>query len=368
MILASQNNDLYLFGTIWDGDGVYFISKLSQMEQQYSEITLKIHSYGGSVFDGNLIANAIEKSPAKIRIEILGVAASMAGILLLSCKNVAMADNAYIMLHAPSGGTRGTASDHEKAANLLRKIELNFKKRLARRLNTTESNVSKYLEGDNWIDAEEALAIGLINEIIPAKVETIIPMEELEDKSETEVYNLYSRLLLTPAAITSNENNFNNDTMKKMLITAFALSLTEQSSDTAFVEALKDKFKDLEGNLEKEKRSKADMENQLKAYEENRIEALLEGVNASEEQKAIYRKVGATSGLDALEAILKDVTKPVAPNLSELVQNGSSGTTLTGREQWTFEQWQKEDPRGLEKLSQEDPKKFDTLFNAKYKK
>lgn len=376
MILARENNELYLLGTIWSGDGMWFVSELSRMEKQYNDITIKIHTYGGSVFDGNIMCNAIEGSKANITIEVIGIAASMGAILTMSSKNVKIVENGFLMLHAPHSYTSGDAQTHESTAKLLRSMESQFLKKLSIRLNEPTDAVRKYIQGDNWVDAEEALKLGLVSEIIPSQVEPIIPIDRPENLGEIEVYNRFCAILTqTPKMTLQNtpnateQNNLDTDIqMKQLLITAFALQLTEQSSDTAVVGALKDKFKALEDDLKTAQASKTEAENQLQEYESKRIEAMIKEAHIPEEQKEIYQKIGKTSGVEALAEVLKDKQKPQAPNLSAMVQAGGSNAVASGRENWDFDTWQKEDPQGLEKLSQEDKEKFQELFNAKYKK
>ena len=379
MILARDNNELYLLGTIWSGDGMWFVSEFSKMEKQYDDITIKIHTYGGSVFDGNIMCNAIERSKANISIEVIGVAASMGAILTMSSKNVKIVENGFLMLHAPHSYTAGDAKTHESTAKLLRSMESQFLKKLSIRLGEPIDAVNKYLQGDNWVDAEEALKLGLVSEIIPSKVQTVLPIEHPEDLGEMEVYNRFSAILtqLPQAAHTSREpksintDNLNIDnqkTMKQLLITAFALQqVTEQSSDTAVLGALKDKFKFLEEDLKTAQASKIEAENKLQNYENARIDAMIADAKLSDEQKEVYQKIGKTSGIEALAEILKDKHKLQAPNLSAMIQTGGSTAVAAGRESWNFDKWQQEDPKGLEKLSQENPERFNELFNAKYK-
>lgn len=377
MILAKEGNALYLFGTIWSGDGMWFVSELSRMEKQHTDIIIKIHTYGGSVFDGNIMCNAIEASKANITIEILGVAASMGAILTMSAKQVKMVENGFLMLHAPHSYTTGDAKTHESTAKLLRSMETQFLKKLSIRLNQPTNAVKKYIEGDNWVDAEEALKLGLISEIIPSQVETIMPIDNPEQMGELEVYNLYSPMLTQiPAAIIKEPSNniitdINFDIkMKQLLITAFALQLTEQSSDTAFVQALQEKFDGLKGDLKNAETEKVNAEAKLQEYEKTRIDAMITEANLSEEQKETYRKIGQTSGIDALAEVLKDKIKPKnqAPDIMGLInKGGADNATAPGRENWDFDKWQQEDPKGLEKLSQSNPEKFNELFNAKYK-
>lgn len=383
MVFGVIDNTLTMYGTIWDGDGRDFIWHFSRLEKEHSDITIRLHTYGGSVFDGNLMCNAIERSTANITIIIDGIAASMGAVFILSGKNVKLVDNGFLMIHAPSSGSYGNAKDHESNAQLLRFIEDNFVQRLIKRTGKTKEYVSKWLETDTWFDAKSALKEGLITEVIPATVETVYPAFEPEDVGELESYNMYACALLrtvTPAVAFFQESqpqsnsNF-NDNMKQLLITAFALSaVNAQSSDTAVLEAVQGKINDLQASYDSEKEARTKAENDLKAFKKEQIKAMIDGASASagkpftEDERKVYENIGENSGVEALAHVLKTSAKPAAPNISSHIQTGNPGAGVSGRENWDFDKWQKEDPKGLEKLSAEDPEAFGKLFNAKYTK
>lgn len=108
MEFNTRENIITAFGDIHEGDGCIFSNILSEQEQIYPNIIIKLHTNGGSVFDGNIMYNAIINSKASISIHIVGIAASMGAILSLSIDEVYMVENGYLMIHAPSYGGYGT--------------------------------------------------------------------------------------------------------------------------------------------------------------------------------------------------------------------------------------------------------------------
>ncbi len=387
MIYGIQDNTLTMYGTIWDYDGQNFIYYLNSLEKQYSEITIRLHTYGGDVFAGNLMCNAIERSKADITIIIDGLAASMGAVFILSGKKVKIVNNGYVMIHAPSSGSFGNAKDHESSAKLLRHIEENFIDKLMARTGKSRAEVSKWLESDTWLSAKEALAYGLVSEIIPASVSTIYQTFQPDDMGETEVFNMYASALLNTVskpAVTafletqqfqpqSQNQLIFNDNMKQLIISAFGLqAVNAQSSDTAVLEAVQGQITDLKNQLQKEKDERNTAEAKLKSYEDSRINSLIENASKvlnkpfTEEERKTYETIGATSGVEALEMVFRNVNKPQTPGISAIIQAGASGSISAGRDSWDFAKWQKEDPKGLEKLATQDPEKFKQLFNAKY--
>lgn len=356
MILKQDRNTLSVYGTIWSGDGGYFTRNLAALEAQYNEVTIHLHCFGGDVFEGNLMYNALNKSKSKINLIVQGIAASMAAVLLLSRpkEDVSIVDNGHVMFHAPmSSGARGTAQDLESKAKLLRNMESDFISKLTGRIQKSAKDIKAMMIGDHWFSADECLAMGLVNKIIKSKVnlklENIQPKEAGIEAVYTAYASLFTQLTLTPK---SNQ-------MKQDLI--FALSLegvTAESSDTAIIDAVK-------ARLQRSEDAKQTAEAGLKTFKDAQIKAYLDksskaGLFKDDERKT-YETIAETSGLEALEVILKP--KAQAPNITGQL---NSGKAPEGRTEWTFAEWQEKDKKGLEKMSVEDKDRFNKLFNAQF--
>lgn len=367
MIFRVEENTITAYGYIWDGDGMEFSLLLSGLEKQHTDITLKLHTYGGSVFDGNIMYNALRSSKANIRIKIVGIAASMGAVIAMSRPNVEMAENGFLMIHAPSGYVNGTAADLESNAKLLRSIEANFSKKLIERTGKTEKQVNKWLEGDNWFEASEALEEGLISSIIEPEADTDI--FDPEQLGEVEVYNRFVALLLP-----DNDKFKNNHKMKKPLIEALQLQgVNEQSSDTAVIDAVKSHVAavtaQLQADLDVEKRAKKALEDgaqaQFDAVVNPTLDAAIKAGKITAEQKPTYYGIAKASGIEALNTVLGNISQrnPIVAG----VVTGKPGANA-GREGWDFDKWQKEDPRGFEALAKSDPESFAEIVKSKYQK
>jgi ATP-dependent Clp protease, protease subunit len=369
-----QDNTITAYGVIWEGNGMEFVSLFSQLEGKYNDITVKLHSYGGSVFDGNLIYNTIQNSKKQIELQIIGIAASMAAIISQSRKDKkpSMVRNGFLMIHAPSGSTYGGALDHENNAKLLRSIESNLVQLLSDSLNKPKNYVSKWMTGDNWFDAEQALKEGLISAIIEPESETISASYNPQELGPEGMYYQFTALL-NP----ENSQQINLDhNMKKPIIEALALTgVNEQSSDTAVIAAVQAKFEAeksvLQGKLDAEIQKRTTAETALANVGKTAITAALD--QAKKEGKitavneATYEAIGTTSGIDTLNTVLAAI--PARQTITGQIPNaGGKNTTATGRESWDWDKWQKEDGKGLEALLKDSPEDWQALYNAKYKK
>lgn len=376
MIVRVKGNKLFLYGTIWDSDGVYFMDVFTRIDSTFPEIELHLHSNGGSVFDGNLIFNAVLNAQSAVDIYVDGVACSMAAILLLAARKVYIVENGFIMIHQPSGYTWGNAKQHENNAALLRSIENNFVKKIMARTGMSEKEARKLLDGDNWFNAEQALAAKLVDGIIDPVAQAV----EVDDAGSTNLesrYNSFAALLLPESNSNNNSNNENTKPlkMKKDIIAKFGLvGVNEQSSDTAVIQAMEDHLKAktsaLETSLTAKTAEVANLETAINTERDAQIKSMLDAAQTDKKieaaQRETYENIGKTSGIQALQTVLSGLGART-PITAVISGGGTKGAATAGRDAWDWDTYQKEDPKGLEAMAEKEPEKFKELFNAKYK-
>lgn len=371
MIFSVKENTLLACGRIFPGDGMDFVSTLAELEAKYDHIFVDTHCNGGSVFDGNLIFNAIQNSKKEIDLQIIGIAGSMMAIIVQSGKKrPKMVRNGFIMVHAPSGSTEGTALDHESNAKVLNSMQSNFIKTLSKSTGKPESYVAKWMVGDNWFDAEQALKEGLISEIIEPVSDTITANANPQELGIEGMYYQFAALLTT-----KNESQTNlENTMKKPIIDALALvGVSEQSSDTAVIEAVKvhydAKLKTVQDKLTIAEAAQKVAEDKLTAYSKTAVDTLIADAKKAgkitDKDIATYEGIAASSGFEALTIVLAAI--PARKTITGQIE-GKTAEPVAGREAWDFDKWQKEDPRGFEALAKENPEAFQELLTKKHQK
>ena len=361
MIIRTHKNILTAYGTIWEGDGKYFESVFSNLESQYSDITIRMHTGGGSVFDGNIMYNVVNKSPKNVDIIIDGIAASMGSVFMLSRQQVKIVENGYVMIHAPSSGNYGNAKDMESEAKLLRLVEKNFISKFQEKTGKSKEEIEKWMDGsDYWFDAQECLAMGLVTEIIPATITTPLPVENPENMDNKKLSAIYASLLTTDISKLKNIKTQIVD-MKQPLIQALDLkNVNPQSSDTAVLEAVQNKLSAVE-----QERDQAI--EKLNGIGKTQVKALLDANKDSypEDKRAVYEAIGETQGIEALTTVLEAISsKKQAPNIKDLITNKDQNEVTAG---WTYSDWLDKDPEGLEKMSQDSPEAFEKLAMNEYK-
>ena len=142
-----------------------------EMDDPDQDISLYINSPGGSVTAGMAIYDTMRYLKCEVSTLCIGRAASMGAFLLAAGakgKRKAL-PNAEIMIHQPSGGARGQATDIAIQAEQILKTKKKMNQLLSEMTGQPLETIAKDVERDNYMDADEALKYGLIDEIIPPR-------------------------------------------------------------------------------------------------------------------------------------------------------------------------------------------------------
>ena len=132
------------------------------------DIQFYINSPGGSVTAGLAIYDTMQYIKADVSTICIGLAASMGAFLLSSGakgKRIAL-PNSEIMVHQPSGGFQGQATDIQIHAENILRIKDNLNRILAENTGKSVEEVRAACERDNFMSADEALKFGLIDKVI----------------------------------------------------------------------------------------------------------------------------------------------------------------------------------------------------------
>ncbi len=139
-----------------------------ESEDPDKDISLYINSPGGSVTAGMAIYDTMQLINADVSTICVGMAASM-GAFLLSCgakgKRYAL-PNAEIMIHQPSGGAKGQATEIQIAAENILKTKKRLNEILAANTGKPYETIAADTERDNYMSAQEAAEYGLIDSVI----------------------------------------------------------------------------------------------------------------------------------------------------------------------------------------------------------
>ncbi len=138
-----------------------------EMEDPDAEISMYINSPGGSVTDGMAIFDTMRYVKPKIRTVCLGMAASMGAFLLMAGEpgmRLAL-PNSEVMIHQPSGGASGQATDVQLHAEWLLRTKKKMNTLMSEMTHQPLEKIERDVERDYFMTAQEALAYGIIDQI-----------------------------------------------------------------------------------------------------------------------------------------------------------------------------------------------------------
>ena len=146
------------------------VAQLLHLESQDAEkdISLYINSPGGEVYSGLAILDTMNFIKPQVSTICVGMAASMAAVLLSAgAKGKRMAlPNSDIMIHQPSGGAQGQATDILIHANHIARTKKKLNEILADRTGQPLEVIERDTERDNFMSAQEAADYGLVDKVI----------------------------------------------------------------------------------------------------------------------------------------------------------------------------------------------------------
>ena len=164
---------IFLGEEVTDVSANLIVSQLLFLESEDpgKDIHMYINSPGGSVSAGMAIYDTMQYIKCDVSTICMGMAASMGAFLLAGgAKGKRMAlPNADIMIHQPSGGAQGQATDIKIVAEKILQTRQKLNELLALNTGQPIEVVAADTERDNWMTAEEAKAYGLIDEVITSR-------------------------------------------------------------------------------------------------------------------------------------------------------------------------------------------------------
>ena len=164
-----EERKVFLWGQVDDKSAKHVVDRLLYLDAlSNDEIQFYINSPGGYVTSGFSIYETIKSIKSPVSTICTGLAASMGSILLSVGEKGRrfIQPHARVMIHQPSGGARGQASDIEITAQEILKTKELSAKILAENCGQDYDKVMKDFNRDHWMGADESVAYGIVDGII----------------------------------------------------------------------------------------------------------------------------------------------------------------------------------------------------------
>jgi ATP-dependent protease ClpP protease subunit len=138
-----------------------FSDELKKLPSTVKEITLRVNSPGGSVFDGMTIYERLKNHPAKVTAYVDGLAASIASVIIMAADEIIVGEGAMLMIHKPMSFVAGNSLELERMIDVLDKIE--------NQMINIRTEISSALAQETWYTSDEAIEVGLASKKFEAK-------------------------------------------------------------------------------------------------------------------------------------------------------------------------------------------------------
>ena len=364
--LTKDTADINMFEQIAEGSGQAFADEMDMLNKfGVKVINVNISGPGGSVMEGFPIFWAIRNSEAEVRVNIVGVAASMAGIIAMAGHTVTMVDYGKLMLHNPTGSSNPDDKEKEAIKSLRDSLIVILKNRTGK----SKKELSAIMDAETWLSPAEALEGGFIDEIVSTK--------HLEKKKKRQAVAEITNIL---------QSITNTSKTEKMKELCKYLNLSEDASEQAILEAVRkinDKLTESEGSLETRDTELSDANKKIEAHETTitafedkqteMTEALVnETVDKAKEDGVIQEdkveeiKDHYKNDITGLKLILGNLRTPAEIITDKLKAEGGSTEVPEDRKDWGFRKWEQEDSVGLDKIRNENVKLYNKMYKAEY--
>ena len=137
-----------------------------QLSQLSGDIVVKINSPGGDVFDGIAIHNELAAYNGRVRVEVMGLAASAASVVAMAGNEIAIAENGFLMIHNAWVLAIGNRHDLIEGAAVLAKIDGALARTYANQSKLGVRTIGQMMDDETWLTAQEAKDKGFATEIL----------------------------------------------------------------------------------------------------------------------------------------------------------------------------------------------------------
>ena len=168
---------IFLVGPVNDQSANLVVAQLLFLESENpdKDVALYINSPGGSVYAGMAIYDTMRFIKPEVSTLCTGLAASMGAFLLAAGQKGKRFSlpNSRIMIHQPSGGAQGQASDIQIQAREILDLRERLNQMLAEHTGQSVERIGIDTERDNFMSAPDAVAYGLIDKVLTSRTDTV---------------------------------------------------------------------------------------------------------------------------------------------------------------------------------------------------
>lgn len=181
-----------------------------------TDVEVMINSPGGDMFEGLAIYEALRDHPGKVRVKVLGLAASAASLIAMAGDEIEVAESGYIMIHNAWIIAVGNKNQLRETSAKLEEFDTTLSKIYSKRTGIEVADVSKLMDAETWINGEEAVKIGFADKAAQLEAE---PDEDSPENARAEI-----DLILAKSGVSRSE--------RRRLLASYRSTQNAVSDDT----------------------------------------------------------------------------------------------------------------------------------------
>lgn len=360
----STTAEIYMYGVIGSGldiDANVVVAEIENLRKKgCRNFRFYVNSEGGEVIQGSALFNYLDRTDIDVEWVVDGVAASMMAMLISNPKHrVKAAKYASFMYHRVQGSCYGNSDEVRNLAAMIDTFEKSLVDMMASRMKVDAASVKKefFTDGlDHWMNAEEAMRRGLVDEIITGKNITPSPKELVSSK---DVFNFYNKQL-----INYKQNQKSMITNKAEIGKLLNIAEAEVSDDTVMT-AVKNVLKsnsELQNQLKTVKAENASLKNQIGELNNAKVKSLIDKAIAEkkfgEDERDSYTRLANTD----FELAEKMIGK--MKGVERIVDHLDTEHESEEEKDWTFDDYHKKGK--LENLKKTNKEKYNKLYKTRF--
>jgi len=174
----AEGNELMLYGVIgsyWeDLDSQIIVKTIKEMK---GDITVKVNSPGGDVFDGIAIMNALKEhtrnGKGAVTVIVEALAASIASVIAMAGSKIIMSEGAFMMIHNPWTIAAGDSAEFKKTAGVLDQITESLNGIYSRKTGKSVEEITEMMNAETWMSAKDAVEMGFADSTDETEPESV---------------------------------------------------------------------------------------------------------------------------------------------------------------------------------------------------
>lgn len=156
----------------WTGEGVTAKRVSAALRQIGAKpVTVQINSPGGDFFEGVTIYNLLRAHPAKVTVQIVGIAASAASVIAMAGDEIQIAKLGFMMIHNTQWGAAGDRHVMAETAEVMAVFDRAAAEMYAERIGSDAESVAKMLDAETWFGGDGAVEQGFADKVVDFDVQ-----------------------------------------------------------------------------------------------------------------------------------------------------------------------------------------------------